>query len=177
MWGYWPWIVSFVAWLAAILASRAMARRKNRTQTWAFFTLCFAPCLLVLWLLPVLPQSQPQAESPETDGMGKTEKFGVSMLLAALLLALIVATYHDALPSCDSEDARKGIDAAVADAPLGKTFGLKITAMTDMKTISTSADHLACRANVTLSNATRHVLEYWLYRASGQTMIGARIID
>jgi len=67
---------------------------------------------------------------------------------------------HPGLPSCESTRGQSDAKKALENAPLAKSIGIAIIAITNAKTISANAQKVECTATAILNSATDGTINY-----------------
>lgn len=136
-------------------------------------------CLLALLLpitLPILTFLKPRA------GDAPRHWFTIPLVAVANLVVvgqiatwLGLAAYQGGtgIPTCDSAAARNTAVEAVANSPLGKTWGVNIVSLSQIKEVSSEVSERRCSANALLNNGVDRIANYkmFVHHASSQWIL------
>ena len=105
-------------------------------------------------------------------------------VLCILPLAFFIASSaldfdwgRGALPLCDSAEGRSQVDAAIANAPLGRVRGISVIEYKNIETVSTTPTEVHCKAGALLNNSFTKPISYSFTNEDNRLMVRFQLMS
>jgi hypothetical protein len=161
----------FVAFAALTgVATAALARRRGRNIVPWFVFGALAWFIAIPWLFLTRSQLPEGQVAPS----GLMPLAIVALCGAAALVRIDFSSRQAMLPAnCDTYLGMIDVMNFVAQSPAGKTSGLQMKTLTDVKEVSRSATELSCTATAHMNTAAAVPIAYRFTLKDGQRVIEA----
>jgi hypothetical protein len=93
----------------------------------------------------------------------------------ALIWKMNEGSLTTGLPSCGAAAAQSDAKSAIENAPIGKTFGVRIIDLRDAKEISRNDTEVQCTATVKLNSGVEGAFRYRFYIENGKLFVYAQL--
>lgn len=132
--------------------------------------------------LAALDGRKDSSEAPRrsrTTRIVRTLLYAVAIIVGGYMALALIWSMNEgtltALPSCGASGAISDAKNAIENAPIGKTFGVRIIDLRDPREISRNNTEVQCAATVKLNSGVEGAFRYRFYIENGKLFVYAQL--